>query len=1182
MKKKRIKLMVMAILASQTTNLTYIASARTNLNTITYNNIGNDIDNNIGNNNGNITDNNIDNSISNNTGNVSGNINDNTIGNTGGNTNNGENNGNNISDNKKPINSNDINDTYVYDSIDNIVTTKTGIKRTIPKVTGRYDRSKYPIPNENRVTDKETFELIKKENQELMDNLEDTIAKGKLTKHVSADGQFYGRISDDVLGVEKKANINTNTKGLHSLAVYVPAGEVATVKVNDEILKYAKDRKVRITVGMNSVDATDFGVNNKDENRMPYLGKIFNINGKETKVGTPFGGMIYIDVDESVPSGLDFQVEVSGVVDAPYFQLGKTTNEEWQNIKNAPGLFTEIVTPYLRFMVPSKFIRQVKNIEDALKFWTNATALSATVMNKADLAKPIMLTFDPYIKAGIAYATPGWWTCNLPPDWATGALEYDTLISSGNWGLIHEINHHFQSRYSGYYDEWGVGTGFDEITNNALNAISYIAYTNIAESRDENGTTDWNKVADPYSSLKQQMEESKGYYGNNPNIGAFMYSTIAHEIGPKMLAEVIKSTYDGATINGVYLAPYDYQAENRGKLTRNDRYDDLAYRICVAGQRDYTWYMEKELKWPLKEETVIKIKALEYDSHIPVQTVYAAGELGRETGRAFMVPSTGQTFDFKNKIITPGNFEIVDISKPKYGTLTKREDGKYDYKPNDSMQVNENDQFIVTVKVEKDGYYQETKLNCLIGVNYNTTKIEHYDITKWDIQDALEDIKIKSPYEISSSKTMRFDTHYGNKTAKSSGYFAVNESGDYQFQVFGDDNCAFRLFLEDGTTLESITEDYSANVQDAYNNSKSKHFKVNLEAGKAYKYELIANNKGGIGWGDVNIRKISKDNKKGNWETINKVALRKEDINKNSKRTFVMPNPLYVRPSTLAAGNKSELTGIKVLKHPIGVIPNSDPLSLKEGDPNSIVDGDINTYFHSSYTDGNRTQLPHEYVFDLGDKKTFNYMEVLTRRTGEEVGVIGDYEIYVANEYNGDNTQWRKVAEDKTRYGNWRALRDLHISITKDNARYIKVKALNNRDYYNLTILAEFGVANKTNVNNVIAQNSSFINYKDYWTKDTNGAFVNGATYNTTTGEFTYTFDGTESNIYVTKDVEVEVKIDGGEWKKEKLKGSLRAPSITLNMDNKGKHTVQVRTLGQEIALNMLSTDGEFIKKTDK
>ena len=117
------------------------------------------------------------------------------------------------------------------------------------------------------------------------------------------------------------------------------------------------------------------------------------------------------------------------------------------------------------------------------------------------------------------------------------------------------------------------------------------------------------------------MQESKDNYGNNPNIGAFMYSTFAHEIGPDKLAEVIKSTYDGATINGVYLAPYDYQAENRGELTRNDRYDDLAYRICVAGQRDYTWYMEKQLKWPLKEETVIKIKALEYDAHIPVQTV---------------------------------------------------------------------------------------------------------------------------------------------------------------------------------------------------------------------------------------------------------------------------------------------------------------------------------------------------------------------------------------------------------------------------------------------------------------------------------------------------------------------------------------------------------------------------------
>ncbi|MGU8487936.1 hypothetical protein ACV3OC_14065 [Clostridium perfringens] len=117
-----------------------------------------------------------------------------------------------------------------------------------------------------------------------------------------------------------------------------------------------------------------------------------------------------------------------------------------------------------------------------------------------------------------------------------------------------------------------------------------------------------------------------------------------------------------------------------------------------------------------------------------------------------------------------------------------------------------------------------------------------------------------------------------------------------------------------------------------------------------------------------------------------------------------------------------------------------------------------------------------------------------------------------------------------------------------------------------------------TNIKNVIAQNSSFIQYKGEWIPKHDGAFVSGGTYNTTTGYFMYCFEGKESNIYVTKDTEVEIKIDGGAWQKVKLKGSLREPSIILNMVKGGKHVIEVRAIKQEIGLNMISTDGIFYK----
>ena len=1077
-----------------------------------------------------------------------------------------------------PVYENGINDTFIYDTNDSIVTVKKGIKRNLPQVTGKYDRSYYPIPLENRVPSPEIFELIKVENKELMDGVEDAIKNGTLTKHVAADGQFYGTISDDVLGVEKKAYINTSAKGAHSLASYVPAGEIATIKLTDEALKYAKKGQIKIIVGQNETNAEEYSHNNDAENRMPYLGKVFSISENETKVGTPFGGMVYLQVDSNVPSGLNLEVEVSGVVDTPYYDLGRTTDSEWKTSQSAPGLMAEVRTPYLRFMIPSKFIRDVEGIAQAAQFWDNATALSAHVMGQENRDTPMTLIFDQYITTGVAYASVGAWKCNLPPSWATDALNYHNLMGSGSWGLIHEINHHYQSRYSGYRDNWGLGDEFSEITNNTLNTLSYILYSNIAANRGEEGTDDWNKVVDPYSSLKQQMFESVQYYPNKPNYGNFMYSTFAHEIGPMNLANVIKSTYDGGTFNGIYVPAFDYKSESDLQIAypNNDRYDDFAYRICVASGRDYTWYMVNELKWPLKQETINKIKKLGYEQHIPVQSVYAMGELGRETGRPFTISATGYTFDFQKSLVSPGKVEVIGVSEPRYGKLIKRQDGKYDYQLKETIPDDEREEFILSVRVEAGGIVQETELNCSFTIDYHGTLVEQYDITKWDIFEALDDIPLKTPYATTSSKGMKIDTDYGNKLARSMGYFTVEESGEYEFQVFGDDNTAFDLQVDGGLTLRSLTQDYANTAESAYQLPTSTHFSVYLEANHPYAYTLVANNKDGIGWADVQLRNLSTHS---SWQSIKNVYSDLNYVGKVTNDSFTPSTPQFVRPHILGGNNQSILRDIKVVSHPLGVIPNGDPNSLKEGDPQNIVDGDVSTYFHSSYTDGNRTPFPHEYIFDLNEVKQFNQLNLFTRISGDTVGVIGDYEIYVTNELNGDQTEWHKIAEEIGRYKNSQASKDLSISLSPTQARYIKVKALNNRDDYNLTILAEVEVSYKTNVNSLIAQDSSYIQYKGTWLKDTNGAFVNGGTYNSTDGSFSYAIDGKETNLYVSQDSEVEISIDGGVWTKYKLKGSLREPSLTLSMDVSRNHTIEVRAIGQQISLNMISTDGQFIKE---
>lgn len=1065
--------------------------------------------------------------------------------------------------------------TYVYDMNDSIITTTTGVKRTPASVSGMYTRDKYPIPQQNQVPNQETYDLIKAENKTLMDNVESAIANGTLSKHIAADGQFFGDIADDVTGVEKTAYLNTNAKGSHSLGVYVPAGEVATITLSDEALVYAKKGKLKISVGLTS-DAERYDLNNNTDNRMPYLGKTFAVNTKEVKVGTPFGGMIYAEIDDSIPSGMSLQMDITGVVDTPYYDLGRSTLEEWEIGRSAPGLYVEIRTPYLRFMAPSKYIRNLKDPYDICLYWTDSVALSATTMGQEAHNKPMTLVFDPYIPAGLAVAFVGAWQCYLPTSWITNVLSYDDVIKNGDWGFLHEVNHHYQN----YNDKggWGVGENGNgevgEITNNTMNTIEYILFSNIAASRSKEGLNDWNKVVDPYSSLKQQIYEGPAYYfpDNKPNYGNFMYSSFAHEVGAINLASVINSTFVGGELNGNVLEPYDYQLERT--LGYQGRYDDLAFRLCVAGERDYTWYIINELRWPLQEATINKIKALNYEPHIPVQSVYAMGELGRETGRPFSIPAKGYNFDFDSYTIAPSKAEVkvIHVEQPTFGTLTQRDDGTYDYAL-DAAHMNEAyDNFNITVSVKADGIEQQTVLNCKVALTYTGSTFQKYAITKWDIHEALEELKTAEPYGEGSSTGMHITSDDGNNLIKADGFFTVRESGTYEFQAYGDDSAVFELRQSDGTIQQSLTTTYLPDVNQAYDHANSTHFIVDLEVGKTYSYSLICNNNDGAGWGDVGIRNVSQPNA---WKMIEDVYYDETFIGIGNAQRFERRGPVYVRPHLLAASSQTTIKDVKVLQTPKGVTPNDDPNSWNESDPNSIVDDDISTYFHSSYTN-DKTPFPHTYVFDLGEDQSFDRIALYTRRTGDNVGVIGNYEIYTSDLYEADKTQWKKIAEDDTRYQNANVKNDITIDIPDTASRYVMVKALNNRDNYQLTILAEAVFSKKINNQQLIANNSKFISYTGDWYKDTHGAYVNGGTYNTTNGSFSYYVSGTQTMIYAVKETEVEIRTNQGEWKTYKLKGALSAPSCTLKLEGDEVSQIEVRSKSGEIALQMLTTDGAF------
>lgn len=1036
-------------------------------------------------------------------------------------------------------------DTYLYEGTDSIVTVKKGLARNIPETFGKYDRSIYPIP-EVQDCSEDMFEAIKTENKEVMTDLESKIANGTLKKHIAADGQYYGKISDDVKAVEKIAYINTNTVGAHSLGVFIPAGEVATITIPDEYLSYFTEGDMFIRIGITETNAEDYAKGGKS--RMPYLGYEFYANETEVKVGTPFGGMIYIQQSWNVPEGLEIPIKVTGAVDTPYYDLGRTTKEEWNIAKNAPGLYAELRTPYQRFMVPASIIREIDDPKDVLEYWNNVGATSTYAFSSQGRRMPTTMLFDTYVPAGAAVAFVGAWFCVHPTNWAIGALDYNTMMLSGNWGTMHEFNHHWQGTFDST-GQWGVGD-VGEVTNNVMTIASYLLYTNIASSRSEtNSIGGWEQSTDPYYNLKTTINDWKN--NNNPITTAYMYASFMHEFGVELFLEVVKSNYVGGIYHGVELPAYK---------AGNDRYDDMALRMSIIFQKDLSMYMKEVLNWPISDEVVQKIKAYGYEEYIPVQNLYASGVKGIETGRSFFIPNDSYTFDFIKYMQTPGEVTKLEVGNPKYGMIRKNIDGTYTYTPNENNA--KIDEFDLTVTVTMNGITNTRLLKVKIGIQYEMSKVETYAIEKSDLEEAITDSKTMDPFSITYYPIVNYTVKDGLNLSKATGYFIAPEDAEYEFQAYGDDQIKFILEVNDNSYTSS-TVTYTSSANNAYQNTSSTHFTVSLKKGEAYFYILYCNNTGGAGGGSIAYRKVGEQD----FVNLPNPVLKKEDIGKKTDKSFKPSEDSIYKRNLQVVKNKMKIytNGAEVITYPMKQAGN-------ENQPGNILDGNKNTFFHSAYTGYTITPFPHEYIIDYKSAETYNQIDIFTRNSNTN-GTIGDYEIYISN----DKKNWIKIAEDKERYGN--SSKGITISVNlanKVSARYLKIVALNNKFANNFTIISEIELSNQAHSKKQIAQNSSMIKYLGNWTKKVDGVYVNGSTYSSNDGTIQYAFKGTSTMIYSTTDAKVQIKIDEQEWKYYHLIGSKYEPSCIIRDLEKGSHKIQVKIVEGELSLNLLATDGEF------
>lgn len=650
----------------------------------------------------------------------------------------------------------------------------------------------------------------------------------RLYKHTAADSMYYAGkdplpyLSDDEPAVVKRITFAPRASSLSYgvTGLYAPAGELVKVQVGESDLN-AAGGKLTFYIGQCLYNGANNNIwSAKDINRMPTVMNTLVMNAAtseydaETKtyvcyLGSYLGGPIYLrNTDTTVT------VTISGAVEYRHFILGYTTEEEYGRLCNSTAPYFDLEV-WDNGVLHSGSVYYAKDFSygdlfDAAVLWEKISLVSTQVTDYG-----IAMLYDPFVAAGAAVAFVGKASANCPSNWMTSALDASAFETSGAWGVIHEYNHNFQSK-------WGLPGG-GEVTNNALNLASYAAFTDISSSRTlsasgDGGLSSWNAYANASWALRQVLA---GNYGDTSQLS--VYAALLHNIGAENFVNAA-ALKKGNSVDGYYLS-----------LSETTGYD-------------FTYYFKELCNLTPSDSALSMVAQQNKTPFIPVATTYQTGRLVKNSDGSVEYAYTMQPYNISygtpftvdlrpyttenglysyGSVVLPEDFDykIISISSPEHGSIEKTEvDNVYTYIPDDSLNSGK---IILTLKISYNGdgsAYTFADQEIKLALEFKQSRESTKNTLERTVYKYAENNMYKDPAEAFSNgfagyssienadnvnTTQNSNTdiwltpaEYNSYTENSilvvTGKIYVASSGDYRLALRGRYKCAFFYSLDGG------------------------------------------------------------------------------------------------------------------------------------------------------------------------------------------------------------------------------------------------------------------------------------------------------------------------------------------------------------------------------------------------
>ena len=255
----------------------------------------------------------------------------------------------------------------------------------------------------------------------------------QIKAHPSA-ASFPGAIPDGAARVTRELMIDSGTPAWHSTGLYAAPGEIIEISINRTSL--TKGLAVRIGAHKDDIQHHD------NWSRMPEITREWPIQETQTRIASPFGGLIYLVVPAGDKIG-EFKVTVHNAVAAPLFVLGQTDTKDWcDRIRLLPGPWAELATKKIILTVPSETIRKTDDPAALLQFWDQVLDADAELSCRSkERERPERIVCDVQISVGYMHSG---YPIMTHLDAAACMVDL-AAMRKGQWGLFHELGHNHQS-----------------------------------------------------------------------------------------------------------------------------------------------------------------------------------------------------------------------------------------------------------------------------------------------------------------------------------------------------------------------------------------------------------------------------------------------------------------------------------------------------------------------------------------------------------------------------------------------------------------------------------------------------------------------------------------------------------------------------------------------------------------